>query len=174
MTKSSEKILNTNAVYSSTSTSNHNLSASTSNGFQLVKAQNGTASMDGQINHGFSSEWNDNWGNDSGNGAAASGHTSTAMDQQPMIQSVEKSISNKSHNDGATALNVNSTRYNRQMGKRGSTYSNSNNKNKRATGGQAWSNDRQHPNSNEKLFESVQSMRTQCETTGKKLLYVDS
>lgn len=162
--KSSKKILNTRSIYSS----NQNLSDSTLNGFQSVNNRNGTASasasMDGQINHGFACDWgNGDGGSGSGNGAA-----SIAMDQQPMTQSDEKSISIRNRCDGATALNVHrSTRYNRQMGNRSNMH-NSNNNNQSAAG-QPWPNDRQRQSSNA-LYESVRPMKTQCETTGQSLL----
>lgn len=151
--ESSQKILNTNPICSS----NHNPSDSSLNGFQLVKNRNGTASTGGEINRGFASDWDNDWGN--GNGAAAaaaaaSGATSIAMQQRTMIESDEKSTAIENHCDGATSLIANTTsRYNRyKMG------------NKRSAAEQPWSNGRQRQNSN-RIFERIRSMKTQCETT---------
>lgn len=166
--KSSEKILNTDFVCSP----NHDFSDRTINGFQADKNRNKTASLGGQINQGFASDSDNDWGN--GNGAASCA-SSIAVDQQPMIQSAEKSIPIKHGCDGATASNVSSTRYHRQMGNRAGMYSKNNNSNnkKSAAGGQPWTYDRQRQNSNA-LFERIRSMKTQRETTGQSILLIDS
>lgn len=157
--KSSEKILNTNSICSSS----HNLSDSTLNVFQSVNNRNGTStSMGGQINHGYACAWDNDGGSCNG---AASGATSIAMDQQLMIQSDEKSISIRNRCDGATALNERPTRYNRQMHNNRSMHSINN----QSGAGQPWSNNPPRQSSNA-LFESVRPMKTQCKTTGQSLL----